>query len=141
MATQPRLTPAFDDEAAWQAVLARDKAADGRFVTGVLTTGIYCRPSCAARHPRRENVRFFATCAEASRAGLRPCLRCRPDEVTREARAIERALRMIDEAETPPSLAALAARAGYSPHHFHRMFKRATGVTPAATRAESEQGS
>jgi AraC family transcriptional regulator of adaptative response/methylated-DNA-[protein]-cysteine methyltransferase len=122
----------FDEERAWQAVLARDKAADGRFVTGVLTTGIYCRPSCAARHPKRANVRFFAGGAEAAGAGLRPCLRCRPDEVTREARALERALRMIDEAEAPPPLEALAARAGYSPHHFHRMFKRATGVTPAA---------
>jgi AraC family transcriptional regulator of adaptative response/methylated-DNA-[protein]-cysteine methyltransferase len=123
---------AIDAEAAWAAVLARDKAADGRFVTGVLTTGIYCRPSCAARHPRRENVRFFATGAEAAAAGLRPCLRCRPDEVSRDAAAVKAALAMIEEAEEPPSLEALAARAGYSPFHFHRIFKRATGVTPAA---------
>jgi AraC family transcriptional regulator of adaptative response/methylated-DNA-[protein]-cysteine methyltransferase len=123
---------AIDSDAAWAAVLNRDKAKDGRFVTGVLTTGIYCRPSCAARHPRRENVRFFATGAEAAAAGLRACLRCRPDEVSREAVALERALALIDRAEAPPSLDALARRAGYSPHHFHRMFKRATGVTPAA---------
>jgi len=122
----------IDSDAAWKAVLARDKAKDGRFVTGVLTTGIYCRPSCAARHPRRENVRFFASGAEAAEAGLRACLRCRPDEVSREAVALERALALIDKAEAPPSLDALAASAGYSPHHFHRMFKRATGVTPAA---------
>jgi AraC family transcriptional regulator of adaptative response/methylated-DNA-[protein]-cysteine methyltransferase len=122
----------IDPDAAWQAVLSRDKAKDGRFVTGVLTTGIYCRPSCAARHPRRENVRFFATGAEAAEAGLRACLRCRPDEVSRETVALERALALIDRAEAPPSLDELALRAGYSPHHFHRMFKRATGVTPAA---------
>lgn len=125
------LTP-LDPESAWRAVLARDKAADGRFVTGVLTTGIYCRPSCAARHPKRENVRFFATGVEAAAAGLRPCLRCKPDEVARDAAAIEAALRLLESAEEPPSLEALAARAGYSPFHFHRIFKRATGVTPAA---------
>jgi len=128
MATQTILDP----EHAWTAVLARDRRADGRFVTGVLTTGIYCRPSCAARHPRRENVRFFASGAEAAAAGLRPCLRCRPDEVTREAAALDRAIRLLDSAESPPSLDDLAAAAGYSPFHFHRLFKRATGVTPAA---------
>ena len=122
----------IDADAAWAAVMARDKAADGRFVTGVLTTGIYCRPSCAARHPKRENVRFFASGAEAAATGLRACLRCRPDEVTREAMALAAALRMIDNAEAPPSLHALAGAAGYSPFHFHRLFRRATGVTPAA---------
>ncbi|MDB5691432.1 MAG: ada [Alphaproteobacteria bacterium] len=122
----------IDPDAAWRAVLARDKAADGRFVTGVLTTGIYCRPSCAARHPKRDNVRFFPTGAEATAAGLRACLRCKPDEVARDSAAIAKALRLIETAETPPSLEALAAGSGYSPFHFHRIFKRATGVTPAA---------
>jgi AraC family transcriptional regulator, regulatory protein of adaptative response / methylated-DNA-[protein]-cysteine methyltransferase len=122
----------LDEQAAWNAGLARDKGADGRFVTGVLTTGIYCRPSCAARHPKRENVRFFATGAEAAAAGLRACLRCRPDDVSRDSAAIEAALRLIETAEEPPSLDRLAAQAGYSPFHFHRLFKRATGVTPAA---------
>jgi AraC family transcriptional regulator of adaptative response/methylated-DNA-[protein]-cysteine methyltransferase len=122
----------IDADAAWKAVLARDKAKDGSFVTGVLTTGIYCRPSCAARHPRRDNVRFFATGAQAAAAGLRACLRCRPDEVSREAAALDKAFRLLDRAESPPSLEDLASRAGYSPHHFHRLFKRATGVTPAA---------
>lgn len=122
----------LSDEAAWAAVMARDRRMDGRFVTGVLTTGIYCRPSCAARHPRREHVRFFAGGAEASAAGLRACLRCRPDEVTREEQALDRAYRLLGEAEEAPSLDALAAAAGYSPHHFHRLFRRATGVTPAA---------
>ena len=119
------------DEAAWSAVMARERAADGRFVTGVMTTGIYCRPSCAARHPKRENVRFFATGAEAAAAGLRPCLRCKPDEVSREAAALERALALLAAAEAPVPLDALASAAGYSPHHFHRLFKRAIGVTPA----------
>src|ERR1044071_2742772 len=122
----------LDPDAAWAAVMSRDKAADGRFVTGVLTTGIYCRPSCPARHPKRENVRFFATGAEAAAAGLRPCLRCSPDEVSREEAALATRSRRLSEAEEAPSLEALAAEAGYSPHHFHRLFRRATGVTPAA---------
>src|SRR5215213_5906558 len=122
----------ISDEEAWTAVLRRDRTLDGRFVTGVLTTGIYCRPSCAARHPRRGNVRFFASGEEARSAGLRPCLRCLPDDVTREAAALERVFGMLAEAEETPSLDAMAAAAGYSPHHFHRLFKRATGVTPAA---------
>lgn len=121
----------IDEELAWSAVVARDRSADGRFVTGVLTTGIYCRPSCAARHPRRENVGFFASGAEAAAAGLRPCLRCRPDDIARDAAAIEKALAWLEAAEMPPSLAELASAAGYSPHHFHRLFKRATGLTPA----------
>lgn len=123
---------AINEEAAWAAVTARDRAADGSFVTGVLSTGIYCRPSCPARHPRREHVRFFADGAAARRAGLRPCLRCLPDDATREAAALEKAFALLVAAEERPSLAALAAAAGYSPHHFHRLFKRAVGVTPAA---------
>ncbi|MEA1013803.1 bifunctional DNA-binding transcriptional regulator/O6-methylguanine-DNA methyltransferase Ada [Sphingosinicella sp. LY1275] len=121
----------IDADAAWRAVTARDRSMDGRFVTGVLTTGIYCRPSCAARHPKRENVRFFATGAAAAEAGLRPCLRCKPDEMSREAAALDKAFALLDGAEAPPSLEVLASAAGYSPHHFHRLFKRATGVTPA----------
>ncbi|HEY7808974.1 MAG TPA: bifunctional DNA-binding transcriptional regulator/O6-methylguanine-DNA methyltransferase Ada [Allosphingosinicella sp.] len=126
------VTGRIDDGEAWAAVMRRDRAADGRFVTGVLTTGIYCRPSCAARHPKRENVRFFAHCQAAAEAGLRACLRCKPDEVSREAAALDKALRLIGEAEEVPSLERLAEAAGYSPFHFHRLFKRATGVTPAA---------
>ena len=117
---------------AWAAVLRRDRAYDGRFVTGVLTTGIYCRPSCAARHPARGNVRFFADGAAARGAGLRACLRCRPDEIARDEAAIARAVAFIESAAEPPSLAGIAAVAGYAPHHFHRLFRRATGVTPAA---------
>lgn len=122
----------ISDETAWTAVLARDRRMDGRFVTGVLTTGIYCRPSCPARHPKRENVRFFPGGEEARAAGLRPCLRCAPDDINREEQALERAYHLLADAEEAPSLDALAAGVGYSPHHFHRLFKRATGVTPAA---------
>jgi AraC family transcriptional regulator of adaptative response/methylated-DNA-[protein]-cysteine methyltransferase len=122
----------IDAEAAWAAVLRRDRAADGTFVTGVLTTGIYCRPSCAARHPKRVNVRFFADGPSAAATGLRPCLRCRPDEIARDAAGVAAAIRLIESRDSLPALADLAAVAGYAPHHFHRLFKRATGLTPAA---------
>src|SRR3546814_8748848 len=79
------------DDDRWAAVLRRDRALDGRFVTGVLTTGIYCRPSCAARHPLRENVRFFADGAAARATGLRPCKRCLPDDVARDESAVIKA--------------------------------------------------
>ena len=123
--------PDLDDER-WEAVLRRDRAADGTFVTGVLTTGIYCRPSCAARHPRRENVRFFADGSAARATGLRACLRCKPDEVARDAEGLAKAVALIECAETPPTLDEMAAEAGYAPHHFHRLFRRRIGVTPAA---------
>jgi AraC family transcriptional regulator of adaptative response/methylated-DNA-[protein]-cysteine methyltransferase len=76
----------LDPDSAWSAVERRDRSFDGRFVTGVMTTGIYCRPSCAARHPERRNVRFFADGAAARAAGLRPCKRCLPDDVARARR-------------------------------------------------------
>lgn len=117
---------------AWTAVLARDRSFDGRFVTGVLTTGIYCRPSCAARHPARANVRFFTDGAAAREAGLRPCKRCLPDDVSRDERAVLAAIAAIKAAEQPLALAALAAEAGYSPTHFQRVFTRHTGLSPAA---------
>jgi AraC family transcriptional regulator, regulatory protein of adaptative response / methylated-DNA-[protein]-cysteine methyltransferase len=124
------MTP-IDTDAAWTAFDARDRAADGRFVVGVRTTGIYCRPSCPARHPKRENVAFYPDGVAARAAGLRACLRCRPDEEARDARAVADAAALLD-AEDAPGLAALAAAVGYAPHHFHRLFKRATGLTPAA---------
>ena len=122
----------IDADEAWQAVLARDRASDGRFVTGVLSTGIYCRPSCAARHPRRENVRFFADGAAARTAGLRPCKRCLPDDVSRDERAVLAAIAAIKAAGQPLALASLAAETGYSPSHFQRVFSRHTGLSPTA---------
>jgi len=124
--------PPIRADEAWRAVLVRDRRFDGRFVTGVLTTGIYCRPSCPARHPRRDNVRFFADGAAARAAGLRACRRCQPDEVTREEQAVARAIAAIKAAETAPLLGALALDCGYSPGHFQRLFKRATGLSPSA---------
>lgn len=141
--TAPRENFLPDPDEAWAAVLRRDRSYDGRFVTGVLSTGIYCRPSCAARHPARANVRFLADGAQARAAGLRPCKRCLPDDQGRDERAVAEALRLLD-GEEPPALQALAAAVGYAPHHFHRLFKRATGATPAgyvrALRAQRAQG-
>lgn len=119
----------------WPAVLARDSNADGKFYYSVKTTGVYCRPSCAARLARPENVRFHATCEEAEKAGFRPCLRCKPRESSlsgRHSSKIEAACQLIAEAESPPSLKELADHAGLSPYHFHRLFKATTGLTPRA---------
>lgn len=137
VAPTPSIAGMHDDDLlgaddCWRAVLARDRARDGEFVTGVLTTGIYCRPSCAARHPKRDNVRFLPTAAAAQAMGLRACLRCKPDEVNQEEEALGDAYRLLTASEEVPSLQALATAVGYSPFHFHRLFKRATGVTPAA---------
>ena len=121
-----------DDETRWHIALAKDRRFDGSFVMGVHSTGIYCRPSCPARPPRRENVRFYATPAEAEAAGLRACKRCAPDSLTREEDAVTRALENLHAAEGRVPLEDLAAQSGYSPAHFQRLFKRATGLSPAA---------
>ena len=125
-------TMMLTDDECWAAATARDRSFDGRFITGVLTTGIYCRPSCPARHPKRENVRFFSNGAEARAAGLRACLRCSPDDVSRDERAVLAAIAAIKAAGQPLALAALAAETGYSPTHFQRVFTRHTGLSPAA---------
>lgn len=127
-------TPTNDDER-WNAVRRRDKASDGAFFYSVRTTGVFCRPSCAARLPRRENVAFHATIDDAARAGFRPCKRCRPDEAPqseRHAAIVTQACRAIEQAEEPPSLDDLASTAGMSRFYFHRIFKAQTGVTPKA---------
>jgi AraC family transcriptional regulator of adaptative response/methylated-DNA-[protein]-cysteine methyltransferase len=124
-----------NDDARWAAVTRRDRAADGAFFYSVRTTGVYCRPSCAARLARRENVQFHASCADAERAGFRACKRCKPTEAGlagRQAEAVAKACRLIDEAEEMPRLEALAGAAGMSRFHFHRVFKQLTGVTPKA---------
>ena len=123
--------PLTDDDR-WAAVLRRDRALDGQFVTGVLSTGIYCRPSCAARHPARGHVRFFADGAAARAAGLRACKRCLPDDVLRDEGAVLAAIAAIKASEEPLALADLARRTGYSPAHFQRVFARHTGLSPAA---------
>lgn len=121
----------IDADFAWSAFERRDRSIDGQFVGAVKTTGIYCKPSCPARRPLRENVAFYVDGATAREAGYRACMRCRPDEVGREGAAVEKALRIIVAAEEAVQLEALADAVGYAPHHFSRLFKRATGVTPA----------
>jgi AraC family transcriptional regulator of adaptative response/methylated-DNA-[protein]-cysteine methyltransferase len=135
MATSPTRRPFSGDDERWEALARRDRAADGAFFYSVQTTGVYCRPSCAARLPRRENVQFHASCADAERAGFRPCRRCRPNETSlaeRQAAAVVKTCRLIEEAEEPPTLDELATAAGMSRFHFHRVFKAQTGLTPKA---------
>jgi AraC family transcriptional regulator of adaptative response/methylated-DNA-[protein]-cysteine methyltransferase len=122
----------LDQDAAFAAFDARDRTRDGAFVAAVRTTGIYCKPSCPARRPRRENVAFYADGAAARVAGYRPCLRCRPDEADRDRQAVARALAVIETAEGVPSLAELAEAVGYSGPHFQRLFRRDVGISPAA---------
>ncbi|HET9627480.1 MAG TPA: bifunctional DNA-binding transcriptional regulator/O6-methylguanine-DNA methyltransferase Ada [Kofleriaceae bacterium] len=123
----------------WAVIRARDPRGDGRFVYSVKTTGVYCRPSCAARPARPENVAFHATPADAERAGFRACKRCRPDQPPRAERQAAQVAALcrwleaeIEAGEPVPTLAELAARAGWSEFHTHRQFKAATGVTPRA---------
>lgn len=123
------------DDERHAAVRRRDRSQDGAFCYGVQTTGVYCRPSCAARPARRENMSFHPTCDAAERAGFRACLRCRPNEASqeeRQAETVRRACRLIDAAEGVPALADIARQVGVSPFHFHRLFKQATGITPKA---------
>jgi len=136
MTQTARTSPPFSsDDARWEAVVRRDRTADGAFYYAVRTTGVYCRPSCAARLARREHVRFHATYEEAEQAGFRPCKRCRPTEpalAEQHAAAVAKACQMIEAAEDMPNLDALAAAVGMSRFHFHRVFKTLTGVTPKA---------
>ncbi|WP_200835012.1 bifunctional DNA-binding transcriptional regulator/O6-methylguanine-DNA methyltransferase Ada [Phyllobacterium salinisoli] len=119
----------------WAALVTRDPAFDGKFVYSVKTTGVYCRPACPSRLAKPENIAFHADCAEAERAGFRPCLRCRPNEASlaeRHAAVIADACRRIEASEEVPALDTLARAAGVSPYHFHRLFKSITGLTPKA---------
>src|SRR5262249_47423233 len=123
------------DEARWAALRSRDASADGTFVYSVKTTGVYCRPSCAARPARPENVAFHDTPAAAERAGVRACKRCKPEQAPRaerQAAQIAAWCRMTETADQVPTLDELASRAGLSAFHTHRLFKAVTGVTPRA---------
>lgn len=121
----------LDADTAWAAFMRRDRSWDGRVIGAVKTTGIYCKPSCPAKRPKREHVEFFSTGEEARAAGYRACLRCKPDEVGRDREAVAAAVRLIEQAEEPPTLDELASAVGYAPHHFQRLFKRDLGVSPA----------
>jgi len=120
-------------DSGWESIIARDPAADGRVYFGVKTTGVYCRPSCPARRPRRENVRLFESREEAEHAGFHPCKRCRPDQASpagENTAKVLSACRFIENAEQEPRFDQLALRAGLSPHYFQRAFKSITGLTP-----------
>jgi AraC family transcriptional regulator of adaptative response/methylated-DNA-[protein]-cysteine methyltransferase len=126
---------AVERDPRWAAVVARSGAADGNFFYSVRTTGVYCRPSCGSRRPRPENVRFHATREEAEQAGFRPCKRCRPNRPSlseQHAATVTEICRLIETSSRVPPLEELAARAGLSPFHFHRVFKAVTGLTPRA---------
>jgi AraC family transcriptional regulator of adaptative response/methylated-DNA-[protein]-cysteine methyltransferase len=114
----------------WQQVMARDARQDGRFVFAVRTTGIYCRPSCPSRRPRRDSVEFFAGPNEAERAGYRACLRCKPTQISARAQYVTHARQLLDNAEGVLTLRELSQRVGLSPFHLQRLFKRATGLSP-----------
>jgi len=117
----------------WISVVERDQTADGAFFYGVITTGIFCRPSCPSRQAKPHHVRFFASADEAAQAGFRPCLRCKPKAADRgslHAQSIAEACRLIENASSPPSLKEMAAKAGLSSFHFHRLFKQHVGLTP-----------
>lgn len=145
---QPKTKPHFrTDSERWQAVVRRDESAEGRFFYSVKTTGVYCRPTCAARLPRRENVRFHTTTSDAERAGFRPCLRCHPaaPSLAEQHRlAIVKACQLLRETDTPHDLPSLAAAVEMSPSHFRRVFKCLIGLTPkayaTAARAERMRG-
>jgi AraC family transcriptional regulator of adaptative response/methylated-DNA-[protein]-cysteine methyltransferase len=129
-------TSAYEtDDARWKALRTRDAAADGHFVYGVRTTGVYCHPSSAARLPKRENVEFFDSVEAAEAAGFRASRRAGGDQTraaAERAALVAAACRLIESSETPPPLDELAARVGMSPFHFHRLFKAETGLTPKA---------
>ncbi|MBO1073609.1 bifunctional DNA-binding transcriptional regulator/O6-methylguanine-DNA methyltransferase Ada [Roseomonas marmotae] len=131
----PILPPPTEQDPRWARLLARDASADGSFYYSVRSTGVYCRPSCAARRPSPAQVRFHATPAEAEAAGFRPCRRCQPDQPPlrqRQAALVAQACRALEAAEEMPDVPELAQSLGLSPSHFHRLFRAVTGLTPGA---------
>jgi AraC family transcriptional regulator, regulatory protein of adaptative response / methylated-DNA-[protein]-cysteine methyltransferase len=128
-----QLAAATESDARWAYVVTRDPKADGTFYYSVETTGVYCRPSCAARLAQPENVRFHITRKDAEQAGFRACKRCKPDQPSvaeQHAAKIAEACRFVESTDEVPNLGQLAARAGMSTYYFHRVFKAITGLTP-----------
>jgi AraC family transcriptional regulator, regulatory protein of adaptative response / methylated-DNA-[protein]-cysteine methyltransferase len=128
-----QLAAATESDPRWASVIARSTAAEGTFFYSVRTTGVYCRPSCAARLARPENVRFHPTREDAETAGFRPCKRCKPDQpslIEQHATMVTEACRLIEASPSTPTLEQLATHAGVSGFHLHRVFKAITGVTP-----------
>lgn len=139
MTPKRRLARTVESDPRWALLKARDRGADDAFVYAVVTTGVYCRPSCGARLPRPENVRFFARGSDAQAAGFRPCKRCKADApplADRQAAQVAALCRIIESREDVPSLDELAEHIGASRFHTQRTFKRITGVTPRQYAAE-----
>ncbi len=128
----------------WQAVLARDRTADGAFVYAVQATQIYCRPTCPSKRPKRENARFFESLEDAENAGFRPCLRCKPDEVSLEQKVVAQLQALLETRYPAPTLNVLAAEVDLSPSYVQKLFKRVMGLSPkkyaGALRAEKLAG-
>jgi AraC family transcriptional regulator of adaptative response/methylated-DNA-[protein]-cysteine methyltransferase len=128
-----RVNGTSEDARRWAVLVGKTPKKPASFLYGVRTTGIYCRPGCASRLPKRENVNFFTNAAAAEKAGLRPCKRCRPLEASNietHKNAVKRTCALMEKAEHAPSLDALAKAANMSRHHFHRVFKKIMGTTP-----------
>ncbi len=122
------------DERLWRAIVNCETAFDGQYVYGVVTTGVFCRPSCRSRTPKTENVRIFHSSDQAQNAGFRACKRCRPDGHPRgpDEALVQGAITVLNQRYTDLlTLDALALELAVSPYHLHRVFKRVTGVTPA----------
>jgi AraC family transcriptional regulator of adaptative response/methylated-DNA-[protein]-cysteine methyltransferase len=135
-AKHPMEEAPMNEAMAWESVLHRDVSADDRFLYGVTTTGIYCRPSCPSRRPKRDNVAFFSSVEAAERAGFRACQRCRPNRAKSAHSAVERARDYIDNHIADPgderiTLELLGEESGLSPYHLQRKFKELLGLTPA----------
>jgi AraC family transcriptional regulator, regulatory protein of adaptative response / methylated-DNA-[protein]-cysteine methyltransferase len=142
MSGRKRQTSCSDEDERWDALIRRDPSADGTFVYGVTTTGVYCRPGCRSRRPNRRNVVFFDSTAAARRAGFRACRRCRPDQAAGSGHLAQilAACRQLDEGRGSSSLDALAAAAGLSRFHFLRVFKTVVGLTPKQYAEARRQG-
>ncbi len=141
----PDTTAISSDETRWNALTSRDSSADGTFFYAVRTTGVFCRPSCASRAPRRENVEFFETPQQAEAAGYRACKRCQPGGLSRELAIVERACKVLDaDPQERLTLAQLSDAVHVSPFHLQRLFSRVVGVSPrqyqAARRADALRG-
>ena len=133
----------FDEDACWTAIIQRDRGAAEAFLFGVLTTGIFCRPICPSRRPKRENLRLFVDAGEARKAGFRPCKRCKPEEageLSAGTKIVRDACRRIDEAEDFPKVEDLAVAAGISAAHMNRLFHKVTGLSPKAYMAGLKAG-
>lgn len=132
-ARKAQAAAATENDGRWASIVARDPEADSKFYYSVKTTGVYCRPSCASRLARPENVRFHLTCKDAEEAGFRPCKRCKPDQdslLVQHTATIAAACRLIENSQEVPNLEQLSKHVGLSTYHFHRVFKAISGLTP-----------